>query len=72
MKRTFVLLLVAGALVTTLVLIGAVGGSVNHVKAAKAGVIGIDGVMYDRPHLAKAERLLAHAGRWGRSVARME
>src|SRR6266436_3357567 len=37
-----------------------------------AGVVGIDGVMYDRPHLAKAERLLAHAGRWGRSVARME
>jgi citrate lyase subunit beta / citryl-CoA lyase len=26
-----------------------------------AGVIGIDGVMYDRPHLAKAERLLARA-----------
>jgi citrate lyase subunit beta / citryl-CoA lyase len=26
-----------------------------------AGVVGIDGVMYDRPHLAKAERLLARA-----------
>jgi len=26
-----------------------------------AGVIGIDGVMYDRPHLAKAERLLVRA-----------
>jgi citrate lyase subunit beta / citryl-CoA lyase len=26
-----------------------------------AGVIGIDGVMYDRPHLAKAQRLLARA-----------
>jgi citrate lyase subunit beta/citryl-CoA lyase len=26
-----------------------------------AGVIGIDGVMYDRPHLAKAERLLGRA-----------
>jgi citrate lyase subunit beta/citryl-CoA lyase len=25
------------------------------------GVVGIDGVMYDRPHLAKAERLLARA-----------
>jgi len=29
--------------------------------APGAGVIGIDGVMYDRPHLAKAERLLARA-----------
>jgi citrate lyase subunit beta/citryl-CoA lyase len=27
--------------------------------APEAGVVGIDGVMYDRPHLAKAERLLA-------------
>jgi citrate lyase subunit beta / citryl-CoA lyase len=26
-----------------------------------AGVVGIDGVMYDRPHLMKAERLLARA-----------
>jgi len=26
-----------------------------------AGVVGIDGVMYDRPHLARAERLLARA-----------
>ncbi len=26
-----------------------------------AGVVGIDGVMYDRPHLTKAERLLARA-----------
>jgi citrate lyase subunit beta / citryl-CoA lyase len=26
-----------------------------------AGVVGIDGVMYDRPHVAKAERLLARA-----------
>src|SRR5215470_15579301 len=26
-----------------------------------AGVIGIDGVMYDRPHIAKAERLLTRA-----------
>jgi citrate lyase beta subunit len=24
-------------------------------------VVGIDGVMYDRPHLAKAEQLLARA-----------
>jgi citrate lyase subunit beta / citryl-CoA lyase len=29
--------------------------------APGAGVVGIDGVMYDRPHLAKAERLLARA-----------
>jgi citrate lyase subunit beta/citryl-CoA lyase len=27
-----------------------------------AGTIGLDGVMYDRPHLARAERLLARAG----------
>jgi citrate lyase subunit beta / citryl-CoA lyase len=27
-----------------------------------AGVVGIDGVMYDRPHLARAKRLLAQAG----------
>jgi len=26
-----------------------------------AGVVGIDGVMYDRPHIARAERLLARA-----------
>jgi citrate lyase subunit beta/citryl-CoA lyase len=26
-----------------------------------AGVVGIDGLMYDRPHLAKAEQLLARA-----------
>src|SRR5579864_1944933 len=30
--------------------------------APGAGVIAIDGVMYDRPHLAKAERLLARGG----------
>jgi len=29
--------------------------------APGAGVVGIDGVMYDRPHAAKAERLLARA-----------
>jgi citrate lyase subunit beta/citryl-CoA lyase len=29
--------------------------------APGAGVVGIDGVMYDRPHIAKAERLLARA-----------
>jgi citrate lyase subunit beta/citryl-CoA lyase len=29
--------------------------------APGAGVVGIDGVMYDRPHLAKAERLVARA-----------
>jgi citrate lyase subunit beta/citryl-CoA lyase len=27
--------------------------------AAGAGVVGLDGVMYDRPHLAKAKQLLA-------------
>jgi citrate lyase subunit beta/citryl-CoA lyase len=26
-----------------------------------AGVVGIGGVMYDRPHLARAQRLLAQA-----------
>lgn len=31
-----------------------------------AGVIGIDGVMYDRPHIARAERLLARAKAAGR------
>ena len=29
--------------------------------APGAGVVGIDGVMYDRPHLARAEQLLARA-----------
>jgi citrate lyase subunit beta / citryl-CoA lyase len=29
--------------------------------APSAGVVGIDGVMFDRPHLTKAERLLARA-----------
>lgn len=29
--------------------------------APGAGVVGIDGVMYDRPHVARAERLLARA-----------
>ncbi len=27
-----------------------------------AGAVGIDGVMYDRPHLARAQKLLAAAG----------
>jgi citrate lyase subunit beta/citryl-CoA lyase len=27
------------------------------------GVVGVDGVMYDRPHLTRAERLLARAGK---------
>ena len=31
-------------------------------SAPGAGVVGIDGVMYDRPHLARAQRLLARAG----------
>jgi citrate lyase subunit beta / citryl-CoA lyase len=31
-----------------------------------AGVVGIDGVMYDRPHIARAERLLARAKAAGR------
>jgi citrate lyase subunit beta/citryl-CoA lyase len=26
-----------------------------------AGVVGIDGIMYDRPHLERAKRLLARA-----------
>jgi citrate lyase subunit beta/citryl-CoA lyase len=30
--------------------------------APGAGVVGLDGVMYDRPHLARAKRLLANAG----------
>jgi citrate lyase subunit beta/citryl-CoA lyase len=29
--------------------------------APGAGVVGIGGVMYDRPHLARAERLLTRA-----------
>jgi citrate lyase subunit beta / citryl-CoA lyase len=33
-----------------------------------AGVVGIDGVMYDRPHLARARRLLAAADASGRSM----
>jgi citrate lyase subunit beta/citryl-CoA lyase len=28
---------------------------------ASAGVVGLDGVMYDRPHLKRAEQLLARA-----------
>jgi len=31
-------------------------------KTPGAGVVGIGGVMYDRPHLARAEQLLARAG----------
>jgi citrate lyase subunit beta/citryl-CoA lyase len=34
-----------------------------------AGVVGIDGVMYDRPHLAKALRLLARAQAAGAATA---
>lgn len=30
--------------------------------AGNPGVVGIDGKMYDRPHLKRAERLLARAG----------
>ncbi|HXW26273.1 MAG TPA: aldolase/citrate lyase family protein, partial [Xanthobacteraceae bacterium] len=30
--------------------------------APGVGVVGIDGVMYDRPHLERAKRLLARAG----------
>jgi citrate lyase subunit beta / citryl-CoA lyase len=33
-----------------------------------AGVVGIGGLMYDRPHLARAEQLLARAQRGGKSV----
>jgi citrate lyase subunit beta / citryl-CoA lyase len=36
--------------------------------APGAGVVGIDGVMYDRPHLAKAERLLARARAAGQKI----
>jgi citrate lyase subunit beta / citryl-CoA lyase len=35
-------------------------------KNPGAGVVGIGGVMYDRPHLARAERLLARAPRAGK------
>ena len=35
------------------------------VAAPGAGVVGIDGVMYDRPHIARAERLLARARAMG-------
>jgi citrate lyase subunit beta/citryl-CoA lyase len=39
---------------------------VNAFEAAPgAGVVSIGGVMYDRPHLLRAERLLARAGRQG-------
>jgi len=31
--------------------------------APGAGVVGIGGVMYDRPHLAKAQQLLARSAR---------
>jgi citrate lyase subunit beta / citryl-CoA lyase len=33
-----------------------------------AGVVGIDGVMYDRPHLARARQLLARAEAAGGEV----
>jgi citrate lyase subunit beta / citryl-CoA lyase len=36
--------------------------------APGAGVVGIGGLMYDRPHLARAEQLLARAQRGGKSV----
>jgi citrate lyase subunit beta / citryl-CoA lyase len=32
-----------------------------------AGVVGIDGVMYDRPHLVRARQLLARAKAAGRA-----
>jgi citrate lyase subunit beta/citryl-CoA lyase len=32
-------------------------------KEPGAGVVGLDGEMLDRPHLARAERLLASVGR---------
>jgi citrate lyase subunit beta / citryl-CoA lyase len=35
------------------------------VAAPGAGVVGINGVMYDRPHIARAERLLARARAMG-------
>ena len=31
------------------------------VAAGNPGVVGIDGAMYDRPHLKRAERLIARA-----------
>ena len=34
-----------------------------------AGVVGLDGEMLDRPHLVRAEQLLARAGRFGGSAA---
>jgi citrate lyase subunit beta / citryl-CoA lyase len=37
--------------------------------APGAGVVGIDGVMYDRPHIARAERLLARAKAAGKFPA---
>ena len=33
--------------------------------AGDAGVVGLDGEMLDRPHLVRAEQLLARAARWG-------
>jgi citrate lyase subunit beta/citryl-CoA lyase len=38
--------------------------------APGAGVVGIGGVMYDRPHLARAKQLLARAPSPGRGAAR--
>jgi len=35
-----------------------------------AGVVGIGGVMYDRPHLARARQLLARAAAAGGAGAR--
>ena len=32
--------------------------------ASGAGVVGIDGVMYDRPHLVRAQQLVARATRY--------
>jgi citrate lyase subunit beta / citryl-CoA lyase len=37
--------------------------------AGDAGVVGLDGEMLDRPHLARAEQLLARATRYGGSTA---
>jgi citrate lyase subunit beta / citryl-CoA lyase len=37
--------------------------------AGDAGVVGLDGEMLDRPHLARAEQLLARAVRYGGSTA---
>lgn len=33
--------------------------------AGEAGVVGLEGEMLDRPHLVRAEQLLARAARWG-------